>query len=83
MKLDDLTKKEFPSQTANRPWLIIETIRANWKAILFLALVNREQWSAAGDVLRRMPRTERDLLCLPGGVLTDEQIAKVTDETKI
>jgi len=80
-------KKEFPSQTENRKQWILDTIKANQSDVAsILFSLHWKKWKGgdcytnARHILEGMYPQDRDALLLPGGILTDEQILKLTGE---
>lgn len=79
VKLSTLGKSEFPSQTENRRQWILDTIRANQDSVvLILEAVIDGDYSKAKEELGYMYGMDRDALLKPGGILTDEQIERLT-----
>ena len=76
MKLDDLTKKEFPAQSKARLQWQLDAIRANQVAVAKILkwLVVLDIPSASKDVLDKMHKHDRDAILQSGGILTDKQI---------
>ena len=83
MKLDELIKKEFPSQTENRKQWIIDTVKANQEevAIILHGLQTGPLgWlmpSAAKWAFQSLHKQDKDALLLPNGILTVKQIEEL------
>jgi hypothetical protein len=74
-----VTKREFPSQTENRKQWILDSVRANQRAVsdvLFNVFVH--EYGIAADVLSKMHKQDRDALLQPNGILTSSQIEELT-----
>ena len=78
MKLDDLTEKEFPSQTENRKQWILDTVRENkGDVVSLLFCVQDERTMTAKFILDNMHKADRDARLQSGGILTDKQIKEL------
>ena len=86
MKLDDLTKKEFPAQARERLQWQLDAIRANQEeaGLLLHALARAasaptasialNEYDVAKLAIADMHKADRDAILQSGGILTDEQI---------
>lgn len=78
-KLSTLGKSEFPSQTENRRQWILDAVRANQVQVsIILSNVIDGNYIAARFELDHMYGMDRDALLKSGGILTDEQIERLT-----
>ncbi len=65
---------EFPAQTENRRFLILETIRENQEIVTDVLIALREgDYRHAGVLIDSLYGTERYALMHPEGILTGEQ----------
>ena len=77
-------KSEFPSQTENRKQWILDTVRANQETTARIltccaSFPDLQCLEWARHELSGMHGMDRDALLKPGGILTDEQIAALTE----
>lgn len=72
-------KSEYPSQTENRRQWILDVVRENQGDVAnLLVRAQQEQWIAAKSILNGTEKMDRDALLQPGGILTEDQIRKLT-----
>ena len=84
MKLDDLTKKEYPAQQRERLQLTLDTVRANQDQVgLLLMQLVFGKIESAGVTLRSLHKQDRDALLLPNGSITEEQIKALGSDQKM
>ena len=75
MKLDDLTKKEFPAQARERLQWQLDAIRANQSVVGWLLTdISEDDVGDEKLSIKDMHKADRDAILQSGGILTDKQI---------